>query len=151
MLVAIAPSGPSQPAIPVYGPRRTGSTSSMSSIARIFGAPVIEPPGTRQRAGRRHRDPRELAGDGRDEVLDGRGPLEPAQPRDARQAQPPCRLQHVRQISDAEAELVEIDQPVDIAKAQTIALPLVHQRAAGLLDRGADQTDEHRRCAGDRC
>ena len=45
MLVPIAPSGPSQPAMPVYGPRRTGSSRSSSSIARIFGAPVIEPPG----------------------------------------------------------------------------------------------------------
>src|SRR5689334_1380365 len=30
----IAPSGPSQPAMPVYGPRRTGSSASSSSIAR---------------------------------------------------------------------------------------------------------------------
>src|SRR5439155_5079719 len=45
MLVLIAPSGPIQPAMPVYGPRRTGSSASMSCIARIFGAPVIEPPG----------------------------------------------------------------------------------------------------------
>ena len=45
MLVCIAPSGPIQPSAPVYGPRRTGSRPSSSSIARIFGAPVIEPPG----------------------------------------------------------------------------------------------------------
>ena len=35
-----------QPAsAPEYGPRRTGSSVSISSIARILGAPVIEPPG----------------------------------------------------------------------------------------------------------
>ena len=45
MLVCIAPSGPIQPATPVYGPRRTGSRPSRISIARIFGAPVMEPPG----------------------------------------------------------------------------------------------------------
>ena len=45
MLVCIAPSGPIQPRAPVYGPRRTGSSPSRISIARIFGAPVIEPPG----------------------------------------------------------------------------------------------------------
>ncbi len=45
MLVCIAPSGPNQPMAPVYGPRRTGSRPSRISIARIFGAPVIEPPG----------------------------------------------------------------------------------------------------------
>ena len=45
MLVCIAPSGPIQPMAPVYGPRRTGSRPSRISIARIFGAPVIEPPG----------------------------------------------------------------------------------------------------------
>ena len=45
MLVCIAPSGPIQPSAPVYGPRRTGSRPSRSSIARIFGAPVIDPPG----------------------------------------------------------------------------------------------------------
>ena len=45
MLVCIAPSGPIQPMAPVYGPRRTGSSPSRISIARIFGAPVIEPPG----------------------------------------------------------------------------------------------------------
>ena len=68
----------------MYGPRRTGSSSRRSSIARIFGAPVIEPPGKRggeqvERVAAR----REAAGDGRDEVLDGRGPLEPAQARHA--------------------------------------------------------------------
>ncbi len=45
MLVCIAPSGPIQPSAPVYGPRRTGSRPSRISMARIFGAPVIEPPG----------------------------------------------------------------------------------------------------------
>ena len=47
--VAIAPSGPIQPSAPVYGPRRTGSSSRRISIARIFGAPVIEPPGNAAR------------------------------------------------------------------------------------------------------
>ena len=45
MLVCIAPSGPIQPSAPVYGPRRTGSRPSRISIARILGAPVIDPPG----------------------------------------------------------------------------------------------------------
>ena len=43
--VAIAPSGPIQPSAPVYGPRRTGSSPRRISMARIFGAPVIDPPG----------------------------------------------------------------------------------------------------------
>jgi hypothetical protein len=30
---------------PQYGPRRTGSSPSMICIARIFGAPVTDPPG----------------------------------------------------------------------------------------------------------
>ena len=40
-----SPAGSNQPIAPQYGPRRTGSSSSMISIARIFGAPVIDPPG----------------------------------------------------------------------------------------------------------
>ena len=85
--VAIAPSGPIQPSAPVYGPRRTGSSSSRISIARIFGAPVIEPPGNAaaqqvERVAARRQPP----GDGRDEVLDGGGPLEPAEPRHADRA-----------------------------------------------------------------
>ena len=87
MLVCIAPSGPIQPSAPVYGPRRTGSRPSRISIARIFGAPVIEPPGKRrgqqvERVAARRQPP----GDGRDEVLDGGGPLEAAQARDADRA-----------------------------------------------------------------
>ena len=31
------------PTAPAYGPRRSGSSSSMISIARTFGAPVIVP------------------------------------------------------------------------------------------------------------
>ena len=87
MLVCIAPSGPIQPSAPVYGPRRTGSRPSRISMARIFGAPVIEPPGklaaSRSKASRPSAQP---AGDGRDEVLDGRGSFQPAQPRDADRA-----------------------------------------------------------------
>ena len=41
----IAPAASIHRAAPQYGPRRTGSSASMSSIARIFGAPVTEPPG----------------------------------------------------------------------------------------------------------
>ena len=82
--VAIAPSGPIQPSAPVYGPRRVGSSSRRISIARIFGAPVIEPPGNDAREQvERVAARREPAGDGRDEVLDRRGPLEPAEARDA--------------------------------------------------------------------
>ena len=43
---------------PRVRPAPTGSSSSSSSIARIFGAPVIEPPGNeRARAGRTRRGP----------------------------------------------------------------------------------------------
>ena len=89
MLEPSRPSGPSHRAQPVYGPRRTGSRVSRISIARIFGAPVIEPPGNAAAS----RSNGVLAGGqppghGRDEVLDGAGPLEPAQPRDADRARP---------------------------------------------------------------
>ena len=35
---------------PQYGPRRAGSSSSISCIARTFGAPVIDPPGNAARS-----------------------------------------------------------------------------------------------------
>ena len=69
---------------PVYGPRRTGSRSSRISIARIFGAPVIEPPGNEAASrSKRVAARRRAAGHGRDEVLDGGRPLEAAEARDA--------------------------------------------------------------------
>ena len=40
-----SPSGASQPSAPVYRPRGAASSSPMICIARIFGAPVIEPQG----------------------------------------------------------------------------------------------------------
>ena len=69
---------PASRCAPQYGPRRTGSSASISSIARIFGAPVIEPPGNE--AARRSNASRpggQPPGHGGDEVLDGRRPLEP--------------------------------------------------------------------------
>src|SRR4029450_10810496 len=45
MLLAIDPSGPIQPSVPVYGPRRTGSQPASSSVARRFAAPLMLPPG----------------------------------------------------------------------------------------------------------
>ena len=84
MLVCIAPSGPIQPRAPVYGPRRTGSSPSSSSIARIFGRAGDR---TARERGRQQveRVPAggQPPGHRRDEVLDGGRPLESAQPRDA--------------------------------------------------------------------
>ena len=45
MLEPMRPSGPIQSIAPQYGPRRTGSRPSITSIARILGAPVMLPPG----------------------------------------------------------------------------------------------------------
>src|SRR4029078_9195582 len=45
MLDPILPSAPTHSTVPQYGPRLTGSRRSISSIARIFGAPVMLPPG----------------------------------------------------------------------------------------------------------
>src|ERR671926_262042 len=39
------PSYPSDPTAPVYKPRRSASSSAMTSIARILGAPVTLPLG----------------------------------------------------------------------------------------------------------
>ena len=82
---AIAPSGPIQPSVPgVRTAARPARASPSSSIARIFGAPVMDPPGnaaaSRSNASRPGREP---AGDRGHEVLDGRRALEPAQPRHA--------------------------------------------------------------------
>ena len=45
MFSSMCPSVEMNPIAPQYGPRETGSTSSMICIARIFGAPVTLPPG----------------------------------------------------------------------------------------------------------
>src|SRR5205814_8638658 len=45
MLVSSAPVTLKYPMAPQYTPRSEGSSSAMISIARTFGAPVIEPPG----------------------------------------------------------------------------------------------------------
>ena len=44
-LKVTAPPGCSSPSAPQYQPRGPGSSSSMTSIARFLGAPVIEPQG----------------------------------------------------------------------------------------------------------
>ena len=44
-LKLIDPCGDIQPIEPQYTSRASGSTSRITSIARIFGAPVIEPQG----------------------------------------------------------------------------------------------------------
>ena len=78
------PSGPSHAIAPQYGPRRTGSRPSMISIARILGAPVIEPPGNEAaRRSKASASGRELPGHRGDEVLDCRGPLEAQESRHA--------------------------------------------------------------------
>jgi len=43
---------PTHPNAPQYSPRRTGSSASMTSSARTFGAPVTEPGGRRRSRGR---------------------------------------------------------------------------------------------------
>ena len=55
----------------------------MTSMARIFGAPVIEPPGNEAASRSKASRPSfEAPGDRRDEVLDGARPLQPAESRD---------------------------------------------------------------------
>ena len=49
MLKSIAPVADTYPMAPQYTPRGARSSSAIISIARIFGAPVIEPPGNAAR------------------------------------------------------------------------------------------------------
>src|SRR3989304_4567239 len=72
MFSSILPENPMNPIAPVYRPRAVGSTSSMISMARIFGAPVMEPPGKVAR--------RQSIGP----IPPSRGPAPPGQPARAR-------------------------------------------------------------------
>ena len=44
--MSMSPFQPTAPIPPEYGPRRTGSSSSMIWIARTFGAPLTVPTGS---------------------------------------------------------------------------------------------------------
>ena len=136
MLVCIAPSGPIQPMAPVYGPRRTGSSPSSSSIARILGAPVIEPPGNEaERRSKRVATGRERPGDGRDQVLDGGGPLEPAQPRDADGARDAHPTEVVAQdVHDHHVLGAVLGRGEELARERTVLCSVAAARA-GALDR----------------
>ena len=65
--------GPNHPIAPQYGPRRTGSSSSMISSALILGAPVTEPGGKVARITSAADTPGRVgAVDGRDQVVHAR-------------------------------------------------------------------------------
>jgi hypothetical protein len=50
MLVSMAPQKLMYPMLPHQALRRCGSSSSIIAIARILGAPVIDPPGNAARS-----------------------------------------------------------------------------------------------------
>ena len=50
MQVSTLPERSKNPTAPAYGPRRSGSSSAMISIARIFGAPETVPAGNAERS-----------------------------------------------------------------------------------------------------